>query len=181
MIRTLKTTIIALFIASATFLIAPWQGNGTAPATHERLRVRNVFSSPVDVVRYYVSRDASGFVWSGLLDIERRAFTTWKSAPQTESFYIAKEYKIEQESATERGKTLPKDEALVRVQYSLAGMGDAHGTFTPSLESRRQVTFHLKKVGGQWKIHSPAPEEISPVVLESKFPYASTTAMTARR
>jgi DNA repair exonuclease SbcCD ATPase subunit len=56
---------------------------------HQKLRVTNDFASPNEVVAYYAARDASGFVWSGLLDVERRAFTTWSEAPAQDTFYVA--------------------------------------------------------------------------------------------
>lgn len=132
---------------------------------HERLRVKNTFESPEDVVRYYVSRDASGFVWSGLLDIERRAFTTWAEAPQVESFYVASAYEIIRDS----GKRAAR--ADVQVKYrGVRGVADAHGTLVPSKESTMTVTFRLEKIEGKWKIVSPAANQITPVVLEDRFP-----------
>jgi hypothetical protein len=131
---------------------------------HERLRVRNTFKTPAEVVSYYCARDASGFVWSGLLDAERAAFTAWAEAPQQDSFYIASKYEVNPaEPAT-------GDHASVRVRYELAGIGDAHGTRTPPPSRELSVTFDLKRVAGTWKIIKPDASEISPVVLESKFP-----------
>src|SRR5690349_9505755 len=57
---------------------------------HERLQLENRYKNPEEVIRYYVNRDASGFIWSGLLDSERKAFTLWKEVPNHETFYIAK-------------------------------------------------------------------------------------------
>ena len=119
------------------------------------------------MVRYYCGRDASGFVWSGLLDIERQAFTLWKEAPQRDSFLIAKKYEVKP------ARLNGQDEAAVEVTYDLAGMGDPHGTRLPGPSNPYQVTFSLKKVNGAWKIERPESAQISPVVMESKFPTGS--------
>ncbi len=142
-------------------VIAPLQ---SAMQEHERLRIHNTFKAPEDVVRYYVNRDASGFVWSGLLDAERAAFTTWKDAPQHDSFFIATRYEIIPVRANK------SDEAQVEVRYVLKGVGDAHGTLVPAQDPHHRVLFNLKKVNGLWKIASPEPPSVSPVVLESNFP-----------
>jgi hypothetical protein len=142
------------------------QGSALA---HERLRLRNTFRSPEEVVNYYCARDASGFVWSGLLDSERSAFTTWNEAPQQDSFLIAKDYQI----AAPTKSSANADSAIVEVKYSLVAIGDAHGTRMPAPRSPYLVRFDLKKVAGVWKISKPDPKEISPVVLESKFPYGN--------
>ena len=133
---------------------------------HERLQIKNTFAKPEDVVRYYCGRDASGFVWSGFLDVERQAFTLWKESPQRDSFLIARQYQV-------KPARIQQDEALVDVNYDLAGMGDPHGTRLPAPSNPYQVTFSLKKVAGAWKIQKPSASEISPVVMESKFPTAS--------
>jgi hypothetical protein len=133
---------------------------------HERLRIKNTFNTPEEVVRYYCGRDASGFVWSGLLEIERKNFTLWKGLPQSDSFYIAREYKILDTQAH-------GDEASVQVLYELTGLGDAHGTISPTDPSQRRVTFKLRKDKGSWKIAEPDALQIAPVVLASKFQYAS--------
>lgn len=135
---------------------------------HERLRVRNTFRTPEEVVSYYCARDASGFVWSGLLDAERRAFTNWMEAPQVDSFYIAKSYRVH---PSEKIGHDP-NQATVEVSYDLLGVGDAHGTRAPASVNPYTVVFDLKKIGGAWKIVKPEPERIAPVVLEAKFPYA---------
>lgn len=132
---------------------------------HERLRLRNTFQTPDEVVKYYCGRDASGFVWSGLLDIERRAFTLWKELPQQDSFYIAQKYDV-------LPAKIKKDEATVEVQYNLIGVGDAHGTVMPATEKERRVTFFLKKDQGLWKIANPEGQQMAPVVLASKFQVA---------
>lgn len=133
---------------------------------HERLKVRNDFSNPEDVVKYYCSRDASGFVWSGLLEIERKAFTTWDRVPQSDTFYVAREYKVH----PARMSGASANEAHVEVQYALTGIGDGNGTTqTPPIPTHK-VKFSLKKTSdGKWKIVSPASKDIAPVVLEQKF------------
>jgi hypothetical protein len=132
---------------------------------HQRLLPKNTFKSPDEVVRYYCARDASGFVWSGLLEIERRNFTLWNEVPQTDSFYIAKSYEV--------GKPkIQGEQASVPVTYQLVGVGDAFGTKNPPKITPYQVTFNLVKQSGSWKIRSPDSGEIAPVVVEEKFPYA---------
>ena len=134
---------------------------------HEHLRIQNTFKSAEEVVRYYCARDASGFVWSGLLDSERRAFTLWKEVPQQESFYIAKTYEI---LAVPLSSRRP-NEATVEVCYQVIGIGDANGALIPSQSPDYRVQFELKRVGSQWKIAKPLAGQISPVVLETKFPF----------
>jgi hypothetical protein len=136
---------------------------------HERLRIRNTFKTAEEVVAYYCARDASGFVWSGLLDSERMAFTSWSDAPQQDSFYIARQYVVK------TGETIghDKNHVSVEVRYDLAAMGDAHGTRSPAPRADYNVVFDLKRLNGAWKIVKPDFAEISPVVLESKFPVAA--------
>lgn len=150
------------------FLLA--QPASTRLNEHERLRPKNTFKLPEEVVEYYAARDASGFVWSGLLDIERRAFTLWKDVPQAEQFLVAKKYQV----SPSREKNGSKDHALVEVKYELVGMSDAHGTMRPATNSDYRVTFDLAKVGGLWKIEKPDAAQVSPVVLQSKFSITST-------
>ncbi len=159
----------AKLVLSAILLIAGAMGTSSLQGSvlqHERLRVRNTFKTPEEVVSYYCARDASGFVWSGLLDAERKAFTTWGEAPSQDSFYVASDYKVN--PGRLEGST--KDHAVVQVRYQVTGIADAHGTKMPAPRPELVVNFDLKKVGGAWKIARPAPGEISPVVLESKFP-----------
>jgi hypothetical protein len=136
---------------------------------HERLRIRNTFKTPEEVVSYYCARDASGFVWSGLLDAERTAFTSWEDAPQVDSFYIAKTYEVHPSEKV--GHDV--NHAAVQVRYELNGIGDAHGTRSPPPQPDYSVTFDLQKINGAWKIVKPDYAQISPVVVEAKFPYAS--------
>jgi len=135
---------------------------------HEPLRFRNSFQTPEEVVRYYCGRDASGFVWSGLLEVERKAFTFWKELPEQDSFYVAQKYEI----ASARMDTA-QNEASVEVTYELLGVADAHGTVVPAQEQERRVVFRLKKDRGAWKILSPEAASIAPVVLASKFQFAN--------
>ncbi|MCM2321903.1 MAG: hypothetical protein NDJ90_01430 [Oligoflexia bacterium] len=132
------------------------------PLMHERLRVKNTFTRPEEVVAYYCSRDASGFIWSGMLDAERRAFTLWEDPPQQDTFFIASKYEV-----------LPPEvaagEARVQVRYLLVALGDIHGTRMPVHPEERVVTFQLKKTGGSWKIARPEAREIAPIVLDAKF------------
>jgi len=131
---------------------------------HERLRTVNPFKTPMEVVSYYTSRDASGFIWSGMLDSERRAFTTWKEAPMQDTFYIAKDYAIAPTSVKES-----ETKVVIDVKYDLLAIGDGFGTQLPTDEKTRIVHFELVKVNNQWKISKPDARDISPVVLDTKF------------
>lgn len=156
-------------ILSLLLLIAVGSGSvQSSLLAHERLRVRNVFKSPEEVVAYYCARDASGFVWSGLLDSERTAFTRWREPPSVDSFLIAKSYQVH---PSERIKH-DNNRAAVEVSYDLLGIGDAHGTRSPPPQLTYKVVFDLSRVNGAWKIVKPDFAEIAPVVLEAKFPYA---------
>ena len=133
--------------------------------THERLRVRNIFKTPEEVVAYYCARDASGFVWSGLMEAERKAFTLWTDSPQQDSFYIARKYDIKPAERIAHNNDL----ATVTVQYDLIAVGDAFGTRVPPDNADMKINFDLKRVGGVWKIVKPDYGQIAPVVLISKF------------
>lgn len=167
-----RITLFITGLAASFFLwemgLQPSVIQGKTRQQHQQLKFENDFSNPKEVIEYYCGRDASGFVWSGLLDIERRAFTTWKHIPQNDSFYVASGYQIHPPKYRNAQKTL----AEVEVHYQLLGMGDAHGTRVPTSQHRK-VTFHLKKIGGRWKIDSPQADALYPVVIEAKFPYAS--------
>lgn len=135
---------------------------------HERLRIHNTFQKPDEVVRYYCNRDASGFVWSGLLEVERKAFTFWSEVPAQDVMFVAKAFSVQTVRTT-------FSEAWVEVKYDLAGYADAHGTYVPKqnmadISSPYKVTFHLRKKDSQWKIMTPHPSKITPVVVDSKFP-----------
>ena len=133
--------------------------------THERLRVRNGFKTPEEVIAYYCARDASGFVWSGLLDAERKAFTVWNEAPQQDSFYLARNYEVKPSERIGHDQ----NRATVAVHYNLIAVSDGHGTQVPPDDPELQVNFDLKRVGGVWKIVKPDYGQIAPVVLISKF------------
>jgi len=163
--NTLARTLVSLGLLAALAGGAVFGGNtrvGGPLARHEKLRYKNTFERPEQVVEYYVARDASGFVWSGLLDIERRAFTEWRELPNLEFFYIAKQYEV---FPAKVGRT----EALVEVRYDIEGLGDANGTITPVEDAARdrRVTFKLKKDGNAWKIAEPAASKIAAVVLSA--------------
>lgn len=145
-------------------LASPWDAKTTLKSEHEPLRVRNTFQKPEDVVRYYCSRDASGFVWSGLLEIERRAFTFWNQVPEQDTMFVARSFRL--------GKVrLALQEAWIDVEYDLLGVADIHGTFQPSGKPPvRKVTFHLRKKDSTWRIVTPDASEITPVVVDRLFP-----------
>jgi hypothetical protein len=148
--------------------------------------VTNDFASPNEVVAYYAARDASGFVWSGLLDVERRAFTTWSEAPAQDTFYVASSYTV--------GKPkIQGDEATVEVRYQIEGVADGHGTLEPSREKTLVITYTLVRGQGSsggralagttaataassWKISKPDAPEVSPIVVRNRFPLVGPAA-----
>lgn len=151
-------------ILAALAIALPWSAHTNLKPAHEKLRVRNTFQNPEEVVRYYCNRDASGFVWSGLLEIERRAFTLWQAVPEREMMYVARSFDVAE--ARKQG-----DRAWVDVEYDLVGMADIHGTFQPvARPPKRRVTFELRKAGTAWKIAAPDAAEITPVVVDRLFP-----------
>lgn len=161
-------------IIATVFLVSLGQTSTFAAnePQYQKLKLKNDFKSPEEVVRYYCDRDASGFVWSGLLESERKEFTVWRSVPNHDSFFIAKRFEV-----VPQGTPNPTTEnATVEVRYELAAIGDAFGTRVPSPVKDMKVTFNLKKVDGAWKIAQPEPDKLAPVVLESKFvPAAAST------
>lgn len=164
----MKSAWVLLFMAAGLSLLSGPSSVQSSALEHERLRFRNTFKTPEEVIGYYCARDASGFVWSGLLDAERKAFTVWREVPQNDSFYIARKYDISPSRAVD-GK---KDQAIVDVRYELEAIGDAHGVLVPAPTSPLVIRFNLKKMDGAWKIAKPDSTEIAPVVLQAKFPYA---------
>lgn len=130
---------------------------------HVRLKFENDFKRPEDVVRYYVGRDASGFVWSGMLGIERKEFTAWEKTPQYDSFLIANHVDIQ-------AGPIQGADAKVIVQYVLSGVGDGRGASAQRTGEYHSVVFDLRKISGRWKIVSSPPQ--APVVVPDKFPLA---------
>ena len=153
-------TLLVLLITSLTFSSVELAAD--SKNSHEPLRYKNTFDKPEDVVDYYVKRDASGFVWSGLLDCERRAFTMWSHVPRSDSFYVAKSFQVKKTKVT-------GTRAKVTVRYELKGVSDGNGTFVPATQKYKDVEFTLTKFKGRWRILLPAPVQVSPVVIESKF------------
>jgi hypothetical protein len=152
---------IAAYFSSHS--IAATTQSPPANASHEKLRFKNTFKTPEDVVRYYCARDASGFVYTGLLDVERRSFTLWTSVPEPEGFYVARSYKIGETSISGNKATIP-------VTYDVIALSDAFGTQIPPSSRPLVVTFHLlRSADGQWKIQLPDSAEIAPVVLQGRF------------
>lgn len=149
---------------SALLLLLLFAASALA-AEHEPLRARNSFKTPEEVVRYYCARDGEGFIWSGMLDVERSAFTLWKEAPQQDAFFIARKFDVQ---SARYSPSMP-DRAKVEVRYDLVGISDAHGTRMPVDQSDYSVFFELKKVGAVWKIVTPDFNAIAPIVLESKI------------
>ncbi len=135
----------------------------TADAAGRRLEVRNKYSAPEETLRYYLERDAAGFVYSGLLDVERREFTEWSEAPAAESYYVARTYQVSKPL-----KGSPAGEAAIDVEYDLIRLQDASGGAMPVSKPKRKVRFILRKdSAGHWRIASPAAKDIVPVVIET--------------
>lgn len=161
---------LVTFVIGLLSISGAWGTSSVQPRTlqHERLKITNDFAKPEEVVGYYCARDASGFVWSGMLDVERRAFTNWAESPQQDTFFIASKYEVR--AAEKIGHQ--KDQVTVEVKYEITAIGDGNGTKMPPPDKSKEhyVTFTLHRVGSTWKIFKPSPSEISPVVLDSKFP-----------
>lgn len=162
MILGSKFFLITAFLISAVTLDFTTAGAVGPQAGVTPLKIINDYKQPEEVLQYYCSRDAAGFVWAGMLEMERKAFTLWENTPMQDSFYVAKKYGI---------KTLSKTEkvAQIEVTYDLLSMSDVHGTRVPVKEPRLKVVFELKNVGGSWKIAQPIPQTLSPVVMEQFF------------
>lgn len=170
-IRTLSFILLAAASLAAVTLAAPAPAHSREIASLEgiqRLKIDNDFEKPEDVVQYYCARDASGFVWSGFMDLERVAFTTWQTMPQFETFYIARDYRL---IKPDQPGPDPRF-AEIDVVYDIVAIGDGHGTRMPAPNPQHRVTYNLKLVGGRWKIVSPSANSLSPVVVESKFFFA---------
>lgn len=128
-------------------------------------RFRNDFETPDEVVRYYVGRDASGYVWHGLLNAEREAFTTWEFGPRNESFLVANDIEIQPSE-------IESDRASIVVHYKIQNMSDGNAVRSPLVPPEDHiVTFELELNDDQWRIVSPLPHEIVPVVLASSVPF----------
>jgi len=132
---------------------------------YRKIEFKNQYQDPQDVVRYFCERDASGFVWSGLLGIEIQEFTNWPRALGHSEFYIAKSYKIQPTTYPNKNS----ETAFVKVIYNLLAIGNANNTRLPVNENKKIINYKLKKLNGKWKIISPAFYEIYPIVVESKF------------
>ncbi len=156
-------------------MIKPWilllssilPGFASAGSSHPSrapLKTANDFKTPLEVVQYYCARDAAGFIWNGMTEAERKAFTLWKEAPQSESYWIADQYEITPL------QTPSNDQALIEVHYTLSAQSDAHGTHLLPAQKDLRVVFVLKKIKQQWKIEKPGAGEIEPVVVGSSFP-----------
>lgn len=132
------------------------------PKKYPHLKIENNFSDPLSVLNYYLERDAYGFIWSGLLNIERTEFTQWNTAPQSESFQVAKHYLVKKIRAS-------STEALYEVTYDLLYQSDQYETRIPASQRQLKVEYRLNKVSGKWKITSPHSSKIIPIVIKGKF------------
>lgn len=128
------------------------------------LRLSNDFKTPEALIQYYCARDAWGFFWAGMMELERATLTTWKAAHAAETFFISKSTRIS------KAKFEGESKATVEVRYELEGIGDGFGTRAPASEPVRKVTFQLQKIGDQWRITGPEPEKLPPVVDQAHAP-----------
>lgn len=162
----LFASLIALVVLGSAVAIG--HGQASEKKNHRELQTENRFSDPGEVLRYYCDRDASGFVWSGLLSAERSAFTTWNRSPEAELFLIADSYEILPVAEKRTSNT-----RRFEVRYhGVSGTSDASGSIIPSKKKSHSVVFELRKVSGLWKIASPTPQEVLPVVLKDRLPEA---------
>jgi hypothetical protein len=143
--------------------LATWMAHpGTAQATDPSapLLIRNSFSTPEETLRHFLGRDESGAYWAGMLDPERRAFTTWPHAPQSETFLNLKSRSI---GAT---RQIASDEVAIPVTLTLGGHQDAFGTQVPTRDRKNTVhqVFRMKRVSGQWKIVQPEANNFIPAI-----------------
>lgn len=129
-----------------------------------KLKLRNDFSKPEDVIRYYTSRDAAGFVWAGMLNQEVKAFTTWPELAQHENFLVAKSFTIKPT------RVFAKDRVAIDVIYNIKYMSDFEGTEFEVKTPQLIRTFILAKISEKWKIIQPSPHDASPIILESNLP-----------
>lgn len=157
--KHLRSTVILILTLTVPFTTL------AGPAKHTQLRTQNTFSTPEEVVNYYCSRDSEGFILTGMLDSERSAFTHWRESPKSDSCYISKNHRLGPTRYLNPDRTL----AEIPVTYDLAGIGDADGIQLPAPRPTHQVTFRLRKIDGRWKIESPTPSALSPVVSEGTF------------
>jgi hypothetical protein len=146
----------------SALLAASWTAHGEVASSsgHRRLEFENRFSSAEETLNYFLSRDAAGFVWSGYLDSERAEFTTWKSGPAQDGFYLAKRYVIR--STPLAGD---QDQKAFTVEYELESVRDSAGTESPAIEKTRSVRFVLKKKDGKWKVAEPDGARYSSVLI----------------
>ncbi|MEN9722978.1 MAG: hypothetical protein RJB38_964 [Pseudomonadota bacterium] len=152
MIRTLLLSVFVLVFGLCPVAL-------TAP---RGLELKNQFSTAEAVLNYFLERDADGFIWSGLLDQERREFTNWKASPARDSFYLARGFQI-----TSDLKSSSPLRSVMAVHYDIESVRDSAGTRVP-VEKKLQVRFVLEKQKGQWKIVEPDAEHFTPVLLSSR-------------
>jgi len=134
--------------------------SGLAGGPQAPLLIRNSFSTPEEALNHFLRRDESGAFWAGMLDPERRAFTTWTHPPQSETFLRLRSRTI---GVTRRIST---DEVAIPVTVILAGHQDSFGTQMPTRErgNKLQQVFRMKRLAGQWKIIQPQAEEFVPAI-----------------
>ena len=126
----------------------------------EPLLVRNSFDTPEEVLGHFLRRDEAGAFWAGMLEPEMRAFTTWKTPPQAESYFRFKERKLGE------ARKISQDEVVIPVTLTVIDQRDAFGTRMPA--SARQnphvQDFRLRRIDGQWKIVQPDSNRFVPAL-----------------
>jgi hypothetical protein len=132
--------------------------------TVRRLQIMNRFETAEKALSYFLGRDAAGFLWSGYLESERSEFTTWKSSPAQDSFYLARKYEIRSDQ-----EQSASDQKSFLVDYHLESIRDSAGTITPAPEPTRTVRFVLKKTDGKWKVAEPDDARYVSVLISSQI------------
>lgn len=133
---------------------------GASPPAARRLEITNRFATAEETLGYFIGRDGAGFVWSGFLESERREFTTWKTSPAHDSFYLAKSVSLKPIPAESH-----RDQQVIDATYQIDSIRDAAGTRTLPRERTRTVRFVLKRIDGKWKVAAPDSGQFIPVLL----------------
>ncbi len=132
-----------------------WAAERTEP-----LLIRNSFDTPEEVLGHFLRRDEAGAFWAGMLEPEMRAFTTWKTPPQAESYFRFKERELGE------ARKISQDEVVIPVTLTVIDQRDAFGTRMPA--SARQnphvQDFRLRRIDGQWKIVQPDANSFLPAI-----------------
>lgn|GEM_PF-1923407 len=152
----LKITMLFCLTCGLALPLRPAQA-GERPAP---LMIRNSFATPEEALHHFLRRDESGAFWAGMLEPERRAFTTWTQDPQAESYV---KFKAREFGATRKIST---DEVAIPVSLSGIEHTDAFGTRMPASTRQNplQQVYRLKKIDGRWKIVQPEANAFTPAI-----------------